>query len=155
MCFSVPSDLKDCAMQLAKVSNWIYMKRFLLKLEAKLKVKNQMFPNEIDIGGFAKVKTFADFDGRYIAPFHGFSSADDYWAKSSSKQFIPEIKIPTLLVTALDDPFLSKKSVPIKEAEDSTNFYLETPKHGGHVGFIAKSGYWSERRGLEFFSRFD
>ena len=92
--------------------------------------------------------------GDILHLFMDFSSAEDYWNKCSSKQFIPEIKIPTLLVTALDDPFLTEKSVPINEAKDSKCFSLETPKYGGHVGFISNKGYWLEARALEFINTY-
>ncbi|MEZ4754827.1 MAG: alpha/beta fold hydrolase [Bdellovibrionota bacterium] len=154
ICFSVPCDLADSAQQLAKTSNWIYMHRFLIKLKNKLLIKHKLFPSEIDLSNFDSIKSFAEFDSRYVAPFHGFASAEDYWSQSSSIGYVSEIKIPTLLVSALNDPFFSKRSLPFQQAKDSQYFSLETPRHGGHVGFIKLgSTYWSETRAQEFISR--
>ena len=99
-------------------------------------------------------KSFLDFDNLYTAPAHGFKNAFDYWEKSSSKQFIPNIKVPTLLISSSDDPFLSKSCIPIKEAKDNSNFYLELTKYGGHVGFNSNFLFleelWLENRIVEF-----
>ena len=101
-----------------------------------------------------RIKNFYDFDNLYTAPAHGFSNAEDYWKKCSAKYFLSEIRIPTLLINALNDPFLGTLSYPISEAEDSRNFYLETPTYGGHVAFVKNfkmnDELWSERRAVEF-----
>ena len=152
---SVPIDLKDSASQLSNASNAIYMKRFLRMLKPKMIAKAERFTNygvsneEID-----RIKNFYDFDNLYTAPAHGFSNAEDYWKKCSAKYFLSEIRIPTLLINALNDPFLGTLSYPISEAEDSRNFYLETPTYGGHVAFVKNfkmnDELWSERRAVEF-----
>ena len=80
-------------------------------------------------------------------------NAEDYWNKCSSNQFIPEIKIPTLIVNARNDPFIAGGCYPIKETSNSKHVYLEIPKSGGHVGFIQfkkDRSYWSEERTIEF-----
>ena len=80
---------------------------------------------------------------------------EDYYLKASSKQFIPNISIPTLLINALDDPFLSESCFPISEAKENSNFFLMTPFYGGHVGFISKGAfYWSEIQILNFLNNY-
>ncbi len=95
-----------------------------------------------------------EFDDRYTARLHGFKDADDYYSQASSKQFLRAISIPTLLINAADDPFLSVTCYPKKEAEANHNLFLEIPKHGGHVGFMSRNRdgeYWCETRTTAFF----
>lgn len=149
--FSVPTDLAGSSKKLEKWYNRIYMNRFLSTLKSKLVIKQALFPNEISLNNFESIKTFREFDERYTAPLHGFESADEYYTKCSSKQFIPKITVPTLIVNAKDDPFLTKSCYPIDECKNHKQVYLEMSKGGGHVGFMIAGGvYWSEKRTLEF-----
>jgi uncharacterized protein len=151
--FSVPCHLKSSAEKLAAIANKIYMKRFLKFLHQKIKIKMKMFPGQIDDKDFHLIKTFKDFDDRYTSKIHGFRDAEDYWQKSSSIYFIPEIKVSTLIVNAPNDPFLAEDCFPFSEVKENTFVGLETPKAGGHVGFVSfnKAGeYWSEQRVAEF-----
>ncbi len=151
--FSVPIHLQSASMELAKWHNSVYMGRFMTSLKEKIKEREDILKNLVDLSTVYKAKTFFDFDECFTAPVHGFSSAVDYWTRSSSKQFIQNINIPTLLVNARDDSFLSEECYPLMEAESYKNFYLEVPDKGGHVGFIRvdeRGYYWSERRALKF-----
>ncbi|MCP3901065.1 MAG: alpha/beta fold hydrolase, partial [Desulfobacteraceae bacterium] len=150
---SVPCDLKGSSECLAKFQNIIYMKRFLRMFHEKIKAKMIFMPEEINDKAYNNIKNFKDFDDRYTAPIHGFKNALDYWEKSNSLQFIPNIKIPTLILSAKNDPFLSDSCYPIKESTGNKNITLEMPESGGHVGFIAfnqEKIYWSERRVAAF-----
>ena len=150
---SVPCDLASGAEQMAKPSNKIYMKRFTRMLHEKIKAKMRIMPDRISDEGYNLIKTFRQFDDRYTAPLNGFRDAQDYYDRASSRQFIPKITIPTLLVNAKNDPFLSRECYPIEEAETNPSFFLEMPKSGGHVGFIAfnnRGEYWFESRVVSF-----
>lgn len=154
--FSVPADLKSSARQLGRWSNKIYMKRFLKFLYKKISAKAKMFPGLINADHFHQVKNFKDFDDRYTAPLHDFKNAEDYWEKCSSKPFIPAIKIPTLIVDAQNDPFLTPECYPVAEARDNRNITLEIPQAGGHIGFISgyfDGLYWSEERAIAFLNK--
>lgn len=151
--FSVPCDLACSSRELARRSNYVYMERFLRKMRAKLRVKNDRFPGQLDLTGLRKIRTFQEFDDRYTAPIHGFANAQDYWDRNSCRQFLPKISLPTLLVNAKNDPFLGVDCYPYEEAEINPKFFLEAPKTGGHVGFFASGNhgtYWSETRAIEF-----
>jgi predicted alpha/beta-fold hydrolase len=151
--FSVPCHLESSAWQLAKLSNRIYMLGFLFLLKNYIRSKKTRFPVEMSDAEFHRIKNFKDFDERYVAPIHGFKSAEDYWKKSSSAPFLESIRIPTLLINAKNDPFLTKECYPIQKAKKNPHFYLEIPDSGGHVGFVSfnrKDEYWSEERSLEF-----
>lgn len=150
--FSVPCELACSSAKLTEWRNRIYMERFLRTLRAKVREKHPRFPAELDITGLGGMRTFAEFDGRFTAPLHGFKDADDYWKRSSCRQFLPGIVIPTLLVTAANDPILGSACYPREEAEASAAFHLEIPAAGGHCGFGAGAEYWSETRAAGFLS---
>jgi len=150
---SVPCDLACSSGKLAVPSNKIYMERFLRKMRAKIQVKNQNFPGQLDLSGLLKIRRFQEFDDRFTAPLHGFRDAADYWARNSCRPFLPSVQLPTLLLNAANDPFLGPNCYPWEEAQESEFFHLEVPKTGGHVGFHPGWGnrdYWSETRAIEF-----
>ncbi len=151
---SVPCDLKGSSYSLATWNNSVYMNRFLKSLKEKTVLKMKKFPkNNIDKEKVLTAKSFEDFDNAVTAPLFGYKNARDYWEKCSSKQFIPTITTPTLLINALDDSFLSKSCFPIKEAKNHKYINLEMPKYGGHVGFntsiFGNDLFWSEKRILD------
>ncbi|WP_201747943.1 YheT family hydrolase [Chitinophaga vietnamensis] len=149
---SVPCDLKSSSAELEKRHNMIYMQRFIRELGHKLQLKQAQFPNDIHLDGYHNIRSFRQFDDRYTAPLHGFKDALDYWERCSSLRFLQQISIPTLLINALDDPFLGKACYPYDIAASHPHFHLETPHSGGHVGFVrfGDDYYWSERRALKF-----
>ena len=101
-----------------------------------------------------EAKNFTQFDNLFTAPVNGYKDASEYWTKNSSRPFLHAIKIPTLMVSALDDTFLSEECFPFKEAKEHQHLFLETPKSGGHVGFnssfYGKNGHWLEKRIFQF-----
>lgn len=152
---SAPCDLAGSSNELSKSRNVLYMKRFLKTLKSKTLEKLSQFPEiDIDKVTLLKAKDFKDFDSLFTAPMNGFSSAEDYWEKASSFPHLKSIEIPTLLLNALDDTFLSESCYPYEIAKDHPFLSLETPKYGGHVGFnqykIGKSSTWLEDRILSF-----
>ncbi|UZE94860.1 YheT family hydrolase [Alkalimarinus alittae] len=151
--YSVPCDLSASAEQLAQPQNRIYMKRFLRDLKAKMQIKEQMFPEHLDLTGYDNIKNFRQFDDRYTAPIHGFKNAEHYWSHCSSRRYISGIKVPTLIVNAKDDPFLTRTCYPYDEVNLNPKVKLETPETGGHVGFVSfnkNNRYWSEQRAVTF-----
>jgi uncharacterized protein len=149
--FSVPCDLAASARRLDEPGNRLYTRRFLRSLRQKVAEKSRRLPEKISAAGVEKIRTFREFDDRYTAPLHGFRDAEDYWRQSSSRQYLPNIRVPTLLVNARNDPFLPPECFPVREAQESARFFLEIPETGGHVGFFSSPGaYWSEMRAIEF-----
>lgn len=131
------------------------MRRFMVSLKNKLKIKSVQFPDSfLDMKKISNARNFFDMDNLYTAPAHGFKNALDYWQKNSSKQFIPHIKTPTLLITSQDDPFLSNSCIPIQEAKSNQDFTLEITNYGGHVGFNSNfsktNNHWLEKRIVDF-----
>jgi predicted alpha/beta-fold hydrolase len=153
--FSVPIDLAASSKVLASQANKLYMQRFLNSLNAKMKQKALMFPGSIDVKGIEKIKTFSEWDSKFTAPIHGYRDSADYYAKCNALQFLPHIGIPTLLVNAQNDPFLSESCFAYSEAKGNPQFYFEAPKYGGHVGFsmnLPNGTYWSEKKSYDFFN---
>ncbi len=151
--FSVPLDLDAGCRQISQPGNWLYARRFIKNLKIKIRQKHQQFPDIIPLNGLAKINDLRTFDDVYTGPLHGFNDARDYYHQCSAIRFLAGINIPTLLVNALNDPFLPPECYPTAAAAQNPNIRFETPGHGGHVGFTAynKQGYyWSEQRALAF-----
>lgn len=151
--FSTPLDLSSGSDNLSTSNCYIYERRFLRLLREKILRKAEIMPDKIDASLLEKVKTVRDFDEYYTGPLHGFEGAEDYYTKNSSQHFLSGIRIPTLIVNALNDPFLPGKSLDHGLASDLKMVFFETPAEGGHVGFSAfnRMGlYWSEERALNF-----
>lgn len=148
---STPLNLKGSLEALNQFHNKIYSTSFLLDLRKKYKLKMNQFPDKLSVTDLKKINSLYDFDTLYTAPANGFADAEEYYEKSSSLQFIPAINIPVLILNAQNDSFLSSDCYPYELAENSKNIYLETPKHGGHVGFhLTNKLYYSEHRTLQF-----
>jgi uncharacterized protein len=150
--FSVPLDLHKSCIKISQPENWIYSRRFLRSLKKKVLSKSRIM-KEIDASGLKNIKTLHQFDNYFTGPIHGFKDALDYYTQSSAIKFVADIKIPTLIVNAKNDPFLSPECYPDELLKDHPFVQFESPAHGGHVGFaqFAKNGlYWSEERAIKF-----
>ncbi|WP_109301804.1 YheT family hydrolase [Aquimarina sp. AU474] len=149
---SAPCDLYDSLLEINKPKNFIYEQRFIKHLKAKLHERQVVFPDEISIADIKACKSLIDIDNLYTSKAHGYTDALDYYTKCSSKQFLKNITIPTLILSAKNDSFLGPKCYPIDEATINTRVFLEIPDYGGHVGFYTnESVYYNEKRTLEFF----
>ena len=154
---SVPCDLKGSSQVLNNGFNKFYKYGILKSLLTKAKGKLEQFSNhEIDKKKLLNSKTFIDFDNNLTAPLNGFKNSDDYYKQSSCKQYIKDIRLPSLIISALDDSFLSESCYPYKEVSNNDFVRLITPKYGGHVGFYSgftkKSNYWLEEQIISFIS---
>ncbi len=151
---SVPLDLPTSVVELYKRGKRFYMKRFIDKLGVKIEKKSRMYPeNELlRMDGYDKIKNFHQFDSRYTAPLHGFDGADQFYAFASAKPLLKNIERPTLIVQALNDPFLSPPCFDLGDAQCNEQLTLEVTQAGGHVGFVqagSKENY-VEKRAWEF-----
>ena len=155
--FSVPCDLLSSVKILSQSTNKIYSLRFLRKLGDKIKEKEKLHPGQIIYAGYKKIKHFIDFDNRYTAPLHGFTDAYDFYSRSSVKPFLQNIRVPSLIVQAKNDSFLSAECFCYDDADKNNHLFLETTEEGGHCGFmLAGSKFsWAELRALSFASNSD
>ncbi|MCX7549831.1 YheT family hydrolase [Xanthomarina sp. F2636L] len=151
---SVPCYLAGSAKELHTLKNKAFHDKFKNNLKTKLFLKSKQHVDILKDTDITSIKTLYDFDNLYTSKAHGFIDAFDYYEQSSSLQFLPNIQIPTLLINALNDSFLSAECYPVKEAKNNLNLFLEMPKHGGHVGFFQRGGfYYNEKRALEFIKK--
>jgi predicted alpha/beta-fold hydrolase len=151
---SVPIDLAASADAIDhRLSNLFYLRRFLGRLVPKVEAKALRFPQRLDASRSRQIRTLREFDDLYTAPIHGFRDAIEYWEKSSASQYLDRINVPTLLLNARDDPFLTPESFPYAVAERNPHLFFEAPEWGGHVGFIDSVSNiqpWYESRTAEF-----
>ena len=133
-----PINLDRASLLLQKGANRIYDKRFTMELETYLNTNRPQ-----DKGDFSRVKTLRDFDEYYTAPFGGFKNRDDYYQTCSAKQFLKQINIPTVIITAKDDPFVSFQDY--QEASYSALCFSHFENYGGHMGYLMKDGLGYQR----------
>lgn len=152
-CVSVPVNLRASADALDQhFANRLYLHRFLTTMVKKMQEKARRFPGQITEVEPSHVHTLRQFDDLFTAPLHGFMDAEDYWAKCSARQFLGNLTVPTLLINARNDSFLTLESMPFQEATNSKLFHFEAPASGGHVGFLETlaSPPWYQGRIVEF-----
>jgi hypothetical protein len=151
---SAPHDLHAGAIALSRGFNLVYTRSFLRTLKRKSLGKLAQHPGLFDRERMLASRTFFDFDEFVTAPMHGFRSCYDYWEKSSSRGYLRGIRVPTLVLNALNDPFLPARALATRD-EVSGCVTLEYPREGGHVGFITGPFPgrfdWLPRRLLRFF----
>ncbi len=150
---SVPLHLASSSKKISAAANTLYSKRFLRSLKKKVIEKSSAHPGQIPVETLRNIKTLADFDDFFTGPLHGFADAQEYYEVNSSLYFLDQIKVPTLVLNAENDPFLSEQCFPNTLAKSLDQVYFEFPKHGGHVGFSPENSskaFYSEQRAVEF-----
>jgi predicted alpha/beta-fold hydrolase len=153
---SVPFDLERGSRHISRGFSRVYERHFLRTLRRKAAEKLARFPTLFDIDGMKTARTLYEFDDAVTAPVHGFRDAHDYYARSSSLRYLSAIRLPTLLLSARDDPFLPEPVLDEVAIIARRNPWLkaEFHDHGGHAGFVAgvpwRPVYFAERRIGEF-----
>jgi len=147
---SIPFDLNDAALTLERGLSQMYQKHLLQRLRESVTSKSTLHNMPFPVERLAELRTFRQFDHAITAPLHGFNGVDDYYERSSSKQFLKSITVPTLMLQARDDPFLPEDALP-QAADLSNTVTLEVSRRGGHVGYVAgwnplQPVYWLEQR---------
>lgn len=160
---SVPLVLSLCANKLDHGFSKVYRASLLAELKDYIRLKLQHLethghPKEAEIlknlGDLNDIRSFWQYDDRVIAELYDFKNVKDYYQRSSSRQFLKAITVPTLIIQAKDDPFMTPDVIPT-QAELSPTIHLEITQAGGHVGFISghnprQAYYWLEQRIPEF-----
>lgn len=147
---SVPFSLADVASRLERGASRLYQRRLVSALKRKMRRKLASRPLPPGVLDFAADRTFRQFDDHVTAPLHGFADADDYYRRASCAPMLHRVRRPTLVIHALDDPFMTPAVVP-EAAALSPQIRLELSPRGGHVGFVAgrlpgRPRYWLEER---------
>jgi uncharacterized protein len=155
---STPYDLAAGARHLELGLGRVYTAALLSTLRVKALEAARRFPEaavRIDVARARRARTFRAFDDAATAPLHGFAGADDYYTRSSSIRFLPEILTPTLCVSSLDDPFLPGDIVERARQDAPAAVHFAVTEKGGHVGFVGgatpwKANYWAEEKAVEW-----
>ena len=144
---STPFDLERGARRIEQGFSRVYGGRFLQSLRRKAAAKLERYPDLFDAGALARARTVYDFDDAVTAPVHGFESAHDYYTKASAIGVLERIETPTLLLSAVDDPFLPPAVLDEvrRIAAANRSLTVEFPAHGGHVGFVDGRLPWRPR----------
>lgn len=148
-------DPAACTAALIQPRNWIYNVHFVRSLKARLRRKASLFPGQYDLARLPAVRTLLDFDEAYTAPDGGYRDAADYYERAGSRHVLGAITVPTLILTAQDDPFIPYWIFDIPAVRTNPRIRFEAPPYGGHCGFIQRSSasedrYWAENRLLRF-----
>lgn len=154
---SVPYDLGRGCDNIQRGFSRLYQRYFLDTLRAKALEKQKRYPDLLDPARMAGVRTLRDFDDALTAPLHGFADAQDYYDRSSSIHYLDSIRIPTLLLSAYDDPFLPPDVLDrVREiGRRNPAITIDFHRKGGHAGFVSgwnpfRPVYYLERRTGEF-----
>jgi predicted alpha/beta-fold hydrolase len=147
---SVPFELHKAADKICQGFSRFYQWYMLRSVQKRLEQKFLQQPPPIKFPPFSQLRTIRDFDDKVTAPMHGFSGVQEYYTLSSSRQFLQHIRVPTLLLHAKDDPFMTQEVIPHPH-ELSEVVRLEVTETGGHVGFVTgkfpwRAEYWLEQR---------
>jgi predicted alpha/beta-fold hydrolase len=145
---SVPFELNKVAQRLQHGLSRLYQAHLLAKLRRSTRAKATRMPMPVTLEQLDELRTFRAFDDRVTAPLNGFAGVDDYYRRSSSRQYLKHIDTPTLILHALDDPFMTPDCVPGEE-ELGSGVTLELSRTGGHVGFVGGRWPWEVRYWLD------
>jgi predicted alpha/beta-fold hydrolase len=154
---STPFDLAACAGVLDRGFNRaIYTESFLRTMKAKIRAKRHLYDDRLDVDAALRARTFTEYDRFFTAPINGFADERDYWTRASSAPYLDRIRRPTLLINAVNDPFMPAACLPTAEVERSQWLEAAFVAEGGHVGFLDGAlgrASWAERRSLAFLAR--
>lgn len=155
VCVVCPAmDLGACADALERPDNFFYQRHFVKGLMARYARKAKLFPGHYPRNGFGAVRSVREFDDKITAPQFGFRDAQDYYDVVGAKKVVAQVRVPMLMITAQDDPFVPYEL--FLRADPGQNRAIEyvTPEHGGHCGFISNrigaERFWAEQMIVKF-----
>lgn len=151
-------DLAACADAIARPENRLYQWYFLLSLRMRMRRKARLFPDRYDLAPLEDVRTLRQFDNAFTAPHGGYGDAATYYARASALREVGNIRVPTLIIHAQDDPFIPFAPCEHPSVRENPAIALLTPAHGGHCAFLGRANagedcYWAENRVVEFCAR--
>jgi predicted alpha/beta-fold hydrolase len=155
VCTVCPSiDLSASADALERRENFFYQRHFVTSLMAHYAKKAALFPGRFSQNGFGSVRTVRQFDDKITAPYFGYRDAQEYYEAVGAKKVIAQVRVPMLMITAQDDPFVPYESLARTKPQQNPAIQFVAPQHGGHCGFISNQKgaerFWAEQRIVEF-----
>jgi predicted alpha/beta-fold hydrolase len=144
-----------CARALEEPRNWIYHRHFLTGLKSRLRRKAALLPGKWNLTGLDHISRISEFDDRYTAPDGGYRSGADYYDRAGARHVLDAIAVPTLIITAQDDPFIPYLMFAVPLLHRHPLIRVVAPRHGGHCAFIhrgskSEDSYWAENRIVDF-----
>jgi uncharacterized protein len=151
-------EIADCVRALERPGNALYQWNFVRDLKRRIRRKERLRSGHFNLERLAAIRTVREFDDAYTAPYFGFRSAEDYYYRASSLRIIDRIALPTLVITAEDDPFVPSQPFYDPKLRGNSHIHLQVCEHGGHCGFVGPSsgsddGYWAENQIVDFVDR--
>lgn len=147
-------DLGASADALEHRENYFYERHFVTSLMAHYSKKAKLFPKQYSQNGFGPVRTVREFDDKITAPHFGYKDAQEYYEAVGAKKVIADVRVPMLMITAKDDPFVPYESLARARPEQNPAIRFVAPDHGGHCGFVSRhkgpDRFWAEQRIIEF-----
>jgi predicted alpha/beta-fold hydrolase len=147
-------DLAACADALERRDNYFYQRHFVTGLMERYRRKALSMPARYRQNGLPRIHTVRQFDDAITAPNFGYRSAQEYYEAASASSVLANLRIPTLLITAKDDPFVPFSSILAAGAERNRAITLVAPEHGGHCAFISRNSgtarFWAEQYVVDF-----
>lgn len=147
-------DLAACADALEWRENYFYQRHFVTNLMAHYAKKVILFPQRYSRNGFGKVRTVREFDDKITAPNFGYKDAQEYYEAVGAKKVIAQVRVPMLMITAQDDPFVPYALFERAKPAQNPAIRFLAPQHGGHCGFISRydgaERFWAEQHIVEF-----
>ena len=151
-------EIGECVRALERGGNVLYQWNFVKDLKRRMRRKDKYWPGRFDVSRLSSIRTVREFDEVYTAPHFGFSGADDYYHRASAMRVLDRLRVPALVITAEDDPFVP--ATPFRDPKVAAHPQIELAlcEHGGHCGFVGPAsgefdGYWAEREIVEFVAR--
>jgi hypothetical protein len=148
-------DLACCVDALERPSNRVYQWHFVRSLKARMRRKARRHPGRFELAPLSAIRTVRAFDDAYTAPHHGFAGAADYYHRASAVRVADRITLPTMIVTAADDPFVPPEQFGVPAIAGNSSVRVVVTADGGHCGFVSaprngSDGYWAEDRVIAF-----
>jgi uncharacterized protein len=154
-------DLTACIDALERPSNWPYQQNFLVSLRARIRRKATLYPTRYSTAPLARIRSVRQFDDAYTAPMSGYRDAADYYHRASALRVADRIAVPTLVITAGDDPFVPVEPFRDPALAGNPAVRVVITPHGGHCGFVSRrgngradDGYWAERMVVDFVAKY-
>ena len=148
-------DLEACVRAMEQPAQYVYQWNFMSNLRRSMHRKARAFPGRYDVEPLARLRTIRGFDDTYTAPHHGFGDARNYYYQASALRVIGRIRVPALIISAADDPFVPPSIFDDPEVRTNPHVRVEITAHGGHCAFLSErcaddDGYWAESAVVAF-----
>ena len=158
MCGLPVIELAECVRALERRENFIYQWNFVRGLKARMHRKAAAHPGKYPLDRLPAVRTVREFDEYFTAPHFSFDDAEDYYFRASAMRVVDRIRVPALIISAEDDPFVPAELFRDPHLRANPQITVVLTRYGGHCGFasdsdVADDGYWAERQIVEFAER--